>query len=164
MNKMNIFYLHTDPRICAMWHCDRHCVKMILEYAQLLCTAIWLSGGKAYCKPTHQNHPSAIWARSNKNNWLWLQSLALELCKEYTFRYNRQHKLEPIIIDLKVPNLSSEPFFQPPQAMPDMYKGDDSIEAYRRYYIHGKSHLHYWKSRHAWKGREIPEFILDKFH
>lgn len=161
---MNIFYLHTDPRICALWHCDRHCVKMILEYAQLLCTAIWLSGGSAYCKPTHQNHPSAIWTRTNINNWLWLQTLALELCKEYTFRYNREHKLESVITNLVVPNLPDEPFFQPPQAMPDVYKQDDSIQAYRQYYLLGKSHLHYWKTRHAWKNREIPEFILESFN
>ena len=36
---MNIFYLHSDPRTCAEYHCDKHVVKMILEYAQLLSTA-----------------------------------------------------------------------------------------------------------------------------
>ncbi len=36
---MNIFYLDSDPRICAQMHNDKHCVKMILEYAQLLSTA-----------------------------------------------------------------------------------------------------------------------------
>jgi hypothetical protein len=36
---MNIFYLDPDPTICAQWHVDKHVVKMILEYAQLLSTA-----------------------------------------------------------------------------------------------------------------------------
>jgi len=36
---MNIFYLHNDPQVCAAYHCDKHVVKMILEYAQLLSTA-----------------------------------------------------------------------------------------------------------------------------
>ena len=36
---MNIFYLDKDPKIAAQMHCDKHCVKMILEYAQLLSTA-----------------------------------------------------------------------------------------------------------------------------
>ena len=36
---MNIFYLHNDPQIAAQMHCDKHVVKMILEYAQLLSTA-----------------------------------------------------------------------------------------------------------------------------
>ena len=36
---MNIFYLDTRPKESAVMHCDKHCVKMILETAQLLCTA-----------------------------------------------------------------------------------------------------------------------------
>ena len=36
---MNIFYLDHDVQKCAEMHCDKHVVKMILEYAQLLCTA-----------------------------------------------------------------------------------------------------------------------------
>ena len=36
---MNIFYLHPNPQTAARMHCDKHCVKMILEYAQLLSTA-----------------------------------------------------------------------------------------------------------------------------
>ena len=37
---MNIFgYLDKDPKRCAEMHCDKHVVKMILEYAQLLSTA-----------------------------------------------------------------------------------------------------------------------------
>ena len=36
---MNIFYLDRDPVTCAKQHCDKHIVKMILEYAQLLSTA-----------------------------------------------------------------------------------------------------------------------------
>ena len=36
---MNIFYLDTRPKEAAMMHCDKHCVKMILETAQLLSTA-----------------------------------------------------------------------------------------------------------------------------
>ena len=36
---MNIFYLDKDPKRCAEMHCDKHVVKMSLEYAQLLSTA-----------------------------------------------------------------------------------------------------------------------------
>ena len=36
---MNIFYLSDDPQICAEQHCDKHVVKMCIEYAQLLSTA-----------------------------------------------------------------------------------------------------------------------------
>ena len=36
---MNIFYLNNNPKIAAIEHNDKHCVKMILEYAQMLSTA-----------------------------------------------------------------------------------------------------------------------------
>ena len=36
---MNIFYLDKDPVKAAQYSCDKHVVKMILESAQMLCTA-----------------------------------------------------------------------------------------------------------------------------
>ena len=36
---MNVFYLDPDPVKCAKMHVDKHVVKMIVEYAQLLSTA-----------------------------------------------------------------------------------------------------------------------------
>lgn len=174
---MNIFFLHIRTKICASYHVDRHVVKMILETAQLLCTAIWVLGGTAPLKETHKNHPSAIWARSGRVNWKWLRKLGLALCKEYTFRYGKTHKLEPVLRELEPPtNLPDVPFFPPPQAMPDIYKekvvlSDTSgksniiatIRAYRKYYVIGKKHLHLWKTRHAWKNRNIPSFILKEY-
>ena len=58
---MNIFYLHKNPAVAAKMHCDKHVVKMILETAQLLCTAHHETGTgtKAMNKPTHKNHPTA---------------------------------------------------------------------------------------------------------
>ena len=39
---MNLFYLDQDLDKCAEYHVDKHIVKMPLEVAQLLCTAIWV--------------------------------------------------------------------------------------------------------------------------
>ena len=36
---MNIFILNEDPEIAAQELCDKHVVKMILETAQMLCSA-----------------------------------------------------------------------------------------------------------------------------
>ena len=36
---MNIFYLHSDPVKAAQVQYNKHVVKMILESAQMLCTA-----------------------------------------------------------------------------------------------------------------------------
>ena len=43
---MNIFYLHEDPKICAEMHLDKHCTKMLVEYAQLMSTAHRVLDGK----------------------------------------------------------------------------------------------------------------------
>ena len=45
---MNIFYLDNDPVKCAEMHCDKHIVKMIIEYAQLMSTAHRMLDGKHY--------------------------------------------------------------------------------------------------------------------
>jgi hypothetical protein len=42
---MNIFLLDYDQELCARYHCDKHVVKMIVEYAQLLSTAHRLLDG-----------------------------------------------------------------------------------------------------------------------
>src|SRR5690242_18255811 len=108
---MNIFVLSRNVRTCARLHCDQHVVKMPLETAQLLSTALALSEpgcwaelqaqGLAY-KPTHREHPSAIWARECINNYLWLCRLGIELCAEYSYRFaERQHACEAVIAALR---------------------------------------------------------------
>ena len=68
---MNIFFLHPDPLTAAEMHCDKHCVKMILETAQMLCTAHRaLDGDKRadiynMYKTAHLNHPSTKWVRGS---------------------------------------------------------------------------------------------------
>ena len=93
---MNIFYLHSIPQIAAIYHCDKHVVKMIVETAQLLATAHHElgNGDKVTYKPTHKNHPSAVWARSSRLHYMYLQRLGLSLCKEYTKRYGKEHSVE----------------------------------------------------------------------
>ena len=45
---MNIFYLHEDPKTCAEQHLDKHVVKMLIEYAQLMSTAHRMLDGVMY--------------------------------------------------------------------------------------------------------------------
>ena len=45
---MNIFYLDHHTQRCANQHCDKHVVKMIIEYAQLLSTAHRVIDGIPY--------------------------------------------------------------------------------------------------------------------
>lgn len=100
---MNIFVLAaTVAEACAL-HCDKHVVKMILEYTQLLYTAHVLRGHpitstvrvngetRAPYKPTHAHHPCALWVASCAAHRQWLLSLAFELCARYTHIYKKSH-------------------------------------------------------------------------
>lgn len=173
---MNIFYLDHDVRKCAEMHNDKHVVKMILEYAQLLSTAHRVLDGivesglsktgrkkTIYRLPdgrdnilygaTHVNHPSAVWVRDSAFNYLWLHRLLQALCKEYTYRYGKVHKVERdglMEALTKLPNNidRSYVFTEPTPAMPDDVKiKGDSISSYRNYYIKNKTHLAKWKNR-----------------
>lgn len=177
---MNIFYLDHDPAVCSFYHVDKHCVKMILEYAQLLSTAhrvidgqltVGLSASgrkkKVYAvedirndvlySATHINHPSAIWTRQSDSNYQWLYSLWRTLMQEYTSRYHKNHASERLIPYLEnLPhNIASQEFTQPTPAMPDEYKvPHDSIASYRKYYIGAKKDLA------KWKHGQTPEWFL----
>lgn len=171
---MNIFYLDNDTKKCAEMHVDKHCVKMILEYAQLLSTAhrvldgsestrLSKSGRKQKYYPladsrdsvlysaTHINHPSAIWVRKSYENYEWLHNMFVDLLKEYTHRYHKFHACERLVNDLCTPP-SNIPkgvgFTQPTPAMPDHYKvPGDSVQSYKNYYLGDKTRMFSWKNR-----------------
>jgi hypothetical protein len=145
MNKnkltMNIFYLSEDPNEAAKYMYNKHVVKMILESAQLLCTAHIISDGEAANVPykaTHKNHPSAIWARESVSNYIWLYDHMIALGNEYTRRYGKKHLtiLKCSGALCKAPNNVTKVDLTPmPQCMPDQYKvPGNSVEAYWNYY------------------------------
>lgn len=170
---MNIFFLNNIPKECAQMHVDKHCVKMILEYAQLLSTAHRVIDGVEYIddssgrkikrwklggsyedilyKATHINHPSAIWVRQRESHYRWLFGLWIELMNEYTYRYGKVHASSRLIGYLNRPPINIEfggGFDQPTPAMPDKYKvPGDSIQSYKNYYNGDKQHLANWKNR-----------------
>ena len=177
---MNIFALHTDPVIAAQMHCDKHVVKMIIEYAQLMSTAHRVLDGTMYLdktknnrnikrwrlvdtisesevyKASHINHPSGIWTRKTKANYEYLYTMFVALCEEYTIRYGRKHltqeKLEHILCTAPV-NIPDGELTELPQAMPDDAKLPNVIEAYRNYY------RVYKKDFAKWTKRQTPEWF-----
>ncbi len=159
---MNIFYLIHDAVLCAVAHGNRHVIKMILETCQLLCSVYHVTtpGVDVPYKLTHKNHPCAVWARKSLDNYKWLFQLGVALCCEYTFRYGKAHASEKVLAYLMTidePNIPSLGFTPPPQAMPDVYHGTSSVEAYRLYYKQEKRHLF------AWKRRDMPEYLKFPF-
>lgn len=151
---MNIFVLDTDLARCAQYHVDRHVVKMLLEYTQLLSTAVASTGVATRYKPTHVNHPCAVWVRESLENWLWLRELTYFLHDEYQFRYgNKTHKSFLAMRELPEPDLIDVGLTPFAQAMPDQYRSSNPVKAYREYYRYGKTHLF------QWTGRPKPEWL-----
>ena len=183
---MNIFYLHHDPEICAKMHNDKHVVKMILEYAQLLSTAhrfldgtlserLSKSGRKqkvylladdrdsALYAATHINHPSAKWVRHYEGHYSWLFAMWVELLREYTFRYDKVHSAERLVEHLvNIPkNIPKNVAWSAPwRAMPDEYKLSRSIENYTvesyRAYYLGEK-----VKMSRWTNRDMPQWFAD---
>jgi hypothetical protein len=155
---MNIFVLDKDTKKCAVYHNDKHVVKMILEYAQLLCGAHHMTESKYEIpyKLSHKNHPSAIWTRECIENYIWLCDLGLELCEEYTYRYGKRHKTQDVIewALLHNPKIKTNNDITPfALAMPDECKIGDAVESYRTYYMVEK------RTIANWKNRETPEWF-----
>lgn len=154
---MNIFYLDQYPTHAARYHCDKHVVKMILETAQLLCTAHRVLDGDEnvppyFYKKTHVNHPCAIWVRENTYNYEWTRELFQYLNEEYSTRYKKIHKCKTLFY----PDLFSYPKnikygkgkTPIPLAMPDDCKVDNNpVLSYRRYYKRYKANIAKWTSR-----------------
>lgn len=141
---MNIFYLDKEIQFCAQYHCDKHVVKMVLEYAQILCTVLHESGKEAAYRATHKKHPCTIWAGESLDNWLWLRKLCYAVNAEYQFRFEHDtpHKSAIVVSSLDLPELPSLGITERPQAMPDKYKvADNPVSAYRNYYLGEKQHL-----------------------
>ena len=181
---MNIFVLDEDPVIAAqMMDCVR-VPKMCVESAQMMASALRRHGatdeampltkaGKPY-KGGYKHHPCTVWAGDTWPNFNWLAIHAIGLCVEYRRRFGKEHACYlPILrmqslgraIMLKPSNDILEhitggeltPFAQ---AMPDEYKDEDAVKAYRAYYkskVNSPGGVHY---RHTnppdwWRGVEV---------
>jgi hypothetical protein len=182
--KINIFYLDKNPYECAKLHTNKHVVKMILEYAQLLSTAhrfldgtpiidkgtktgrqrttyiLYDNRDSLLYRATHINHPSAIWVRKSKENYVWLAHMLLALCMEYTYRYEKTHKVQRdklcfVLLGNIPKNIGNQGWSEPTPAMPDTYKvNSNSILSYINYYVGAKQHLA------SWKKREKPDWYI----
>lgn len=157
---MNIFWLDDDIEKCAKYHCDKHIVKMPVEYAQLLSSAAVHYGHLAPYKETHKNHPCAIWARESEANYALLYDLAVAVGAEYTRRYNKVHKSTIALEGLpKVLGMSKGATTPLPNCTTLKEQEHLSIvDRYRLYYLRDKAHILQYKHT------EEPWWMGDRFY
>lgn len=190
---MNIFVLNQSPYDAARDHCDRHVLKMVIEYAQMLSTAhrlldaqqVLVSDSQNRVKPkkmwlfegesarvadghddegtirhrwvvdnprcylvAHANHPCSVWARETDANYHWLYQLFDGCLREYQQRYGKTHSTSRLVEFLRQAprNIKRSQLTPFAQAMPEEYKHEDPVEAYRRFYVGSKVRFAKWKN------------------
>ena len=101
-------------------------------------------------RPSHEKHPCTIWVGASLANFTWTVQHGLALCEEYSKRFHRVHGAKVVIYsiseamgDLRFPEVRRTPFAQ---AMPDIYKQDDPVKAYRAYYLGDKRAFARWRN------------------
>ena len=149
---MNIFVLDHDIRRCAQSHCDQHVSKMVLESVQMLCTALNAKGFNTPYRSTHMKHPCTLWVGASYDNFEWLTELAVELNREFRFRYERDkdHASIAVLRQLEKLRFERNGLTEFAQAMPDTYKRPgDAVSAYRDFYLGDKAAFASWKRRPA---------------
>ena len=147
---MNIFVLDIDPvKAARAMDCVR-VPKMVTESAQMMASALRRHGAtdedfikrgvltksnRPY-KGGYHFHPCTRWAGDSRENFDWLAAHAHKLLCEYYERFGKEHACTiPVMqmynMDEMIPEGELTPFAQ---AMPDEYRDDDAVKAYRAYY------------------------------
>lgn len=171
---MQIFILDKDIQKNAEYYTDRHVVKILTEVCQILSTVARINGLNSSIsqndyfvhpilyKSTHINHPCVKWTSERAGNFKYVLDLGFALYNEYQYRYNKplKHQKAKQILNylnqeykkfkIRFNRSAMTPFAQ---AIPDQYKKEDVVEAYREYYRKEKSHLFKWTNRNK------PEWI-----
>ena len=113
-------------------------------------------------KSTHKNHPSNVWIRNCVFNYQWAWLLLFNLLSEYSKRYGKVHATQRLRDPLSQfpENICRDSIHtEPPQCMPDEYKVEnDSIQAYRNYYMGEKAYFAKWNYTappNWWQPKEI---------
>lgn len=163
---MNIFVLDSDPIQAAKMHCDKHVVKMTTELYQQLGSAVRRHGAVDSQMPLttkgtplkggHKHHPCTLWCGETRDNFIWAAIHGIALSMEYSYRYDKIHFCHKGLIQLLnmfrlIPRGPLTPFAQ---AMPDEYKNDNALIAYRTFYWEDKR----LKFKCVWTKRDKPKW------
>ena len=130
----------------------------MLYTCQHLCGGHLEESPGAY-KIAHKNHPMTKWVRAGRANYKFTHKLAIELVREFEYRYGHGHKCSKHLEWLAAapPDLETRVGLTPvPPCMPDEYKiPGDPVESYRNYYIGSKRDIAKWT-----KGRPQPKWFI----
>ena len=160
---VNLFYLDHDPKKCAKYYCNKHVVKILVEICQILSQVHHEIGTKKppykKCRGISITLSTYVWAKESIKNYNYCVNLALELLKEYKYRYNnKEHKSEKAILWLQknIPNIKKKNLTK--------FKLSKNVEIYDEFYedVVKASRLIYvdFKCKNdKWSKREKPKWF-----
>jgi hypothetical protein len=155
---MNIFVSHINPIVSAHNLDDKRVVKMVVESAQILQTALHNNGFNELIlvRPAWFNHPVVQWAGASRQNYNWLLHHLTSLIELYEEIYGRKHLYHNFPLQFGC----TKDFIKdaPPTEFPNctLYKQHESIDAYQRHLVYKWKFLD--KRKTTWKLREKPDF------
>ena len=125
-----LYFLSTDPRVCAKWHMDIHIAGMAGVYNQLISNTfnrykdqlpdqLKSPQGEIFDKDTvlqimgqeqQEDHPISVWAANSAGNFMYILLLAIEVHRENSQRFGKvQHGAH--IPDLAIKCMQSLPLY-----------------------------------------------------
>lgn len=165
---MNIFYLDPDLDTSASYLCDKHIVKMPTESGQMMSDVLRRHGLEAPYKKANPNHPCTKWAGDHELNYRFLYNYTISMCREYTRRYGKVHKIEQMINEGIFPDSISIEEVPTRTPMPNCTSIKEYppylnlVDLYRLYYIRDKKPFIDFKYYRGEK--EEPWFMGDRFY
>ena len=184
---MNLFVLDKDPVKAAQLQCDKHIVKMIVESAQMLSTTHRIVDGnlehrksvsgkrtvKYYCHPNsnmekvlyravHFGHPCTIWTMKSVQNYMWHYEHWVALCKEYEYRYGKEHSSFLLLEDIlsspprKQYNVGLTPFALAMTNNPECMFEGDPVKSYQAFYQTKQERF-----KMTWSKRPVPSWFKE---
>lgn len=107
---------------------------------------------------TYEKHPCTLWVQESLSNYTWLYALCNELNLECKFRGYKSHLTWSKMQNWPKPDLPEKGLTPHARAFKEPYKEEcmaieDTIEAYRNYYMFGKYHLM------SYTNRKPPEWL-----
>jgi hypothetical protein len=166
-DKLNIFVLDKEELACAQALCDEHVRNRGIHYAQILSNVHHHfnktcgrfvdgrpTGRHAILPALYVDHPSVVWARNDRDNYLWLLAVLTVTWSEYKYRFGRKHRYADMLRPLSdLPNGIPQPVktttivptsppaqclreeFRIATTVADFREWKNTVDAYREYYI-----------------------------
>ena len=118
----------------------------------------WTVPAAVMYQVAHANHPCSVWARTTHSNYRWLYDLFEACLKEYERRYRRQHSTSRLLAPLfpRPHNIKWGNLTDFAQAMPEEYKHESAVEAYRNFYVGAKARFA------RWTNTPVPDWFINR--